>query len=65
MKICSKTHHLKIFPGEVCPRTPLANAWLRHASQAACDSPSPPKVPPTPGKSYIGLLSWTTTKKFI
>ena len=20
--------------GEACPRTPLANAWLRHASQA-------------------------------
>ena len=24
----------KIFFGEACPRTPLANAWLRHASQA-------------------------------
>ena len=24
----------KIFLGEACPRTPLANAWLRHTSQA-------------------------------
>ena len=30
----------KIFFGEACPLTPLANAWLRHASQA---SPPPPK----------------------
>ena len=29
----------KYFFGEACPRTPLANAWLRHASQA----PTPPK----------------------
>ena len=26
---------LKFFWGEACPRTPLANAWLRHVSQAA------------------------------
>ena len=29
----------KTFFGEACPRTPLANAWLRHASQ----TPPPPK----------------------
>ena len=28
------------FSGEACPRTPLANAWQRHASQAA---PPPPQ----------------------
>ena len=30
------------FLGDACPRSPLANAWLRHASQAAspCNSPS-------------------------
>ena len=30
-KIFSKTHQitLKNFPGGACPRTPLANAWLR------------------------------------
>ena len=25
---------IKFFFGEACPRTPLANAWLCHASQA-------------------------------
>ena len=50
MKICSKTHQIapsKKFPWEACPRTPLANAWLRHASKAAsrhANSPSPPKI---------------------
>ena len=37
MKICSKTHQITPFPKkfrESMPRTPLANAWLRHASQA-------------------------------
>ena len=29
----------KIFFDEACPRTPLANAWLRQASQA----PTPPQ----------------------
>ena len=41
--------------GEACPRTLLANAWLRHASQA------PQKVGPL-GKSCI--RPWTTTEKF-
>ena len=33
--------------GEACPRTALANAWLRHESQAAsrhATCPSPQKV---------------------
>ena len=48
MKICSKTHQIaqfKIFSGEACPRTPLANAWLRHASQS-----------PTLPKKIVGLV---------
>ena len=40
---------------EACPRTLLANAWLRHPSQA------PKKVGPL-GKSCI--RPWTTTEKF-
>ena len=35
--------------GEACRRTPLANAWLRHASQAASRHairPAPQKVGP-------------------
>ena len=40
---------------ETCPRTLLANAWLRHASQA------PQKVGPL-GKYCI--RPWTTTEKF-
>ena len=32
--------------GEACPRTPLANAWQRHASQA-------PTLPPP--KKIVGL----------
>ena len=44
----------KLF-GEACPRTLLANAWLRHASQA------PQKVGPL-GKYCI--RPWTTTEKF-
>ena len=49
MKICSKTHSLKKFPGEVCPRTPLAYAWQRHASQGAsrhAARPAPKSCPP-------------------
>ena len=44
MKICSKTHQIAPFKknfGEACPRTPLANAWLRHASHA---TPPPKKI---------------------
>ena len=58
MKICSKTLQiapLKFFFGEAFPQTPLANAWLRHASQA------PQKVG-APGKSCI--RPWTTSEKF-
>ena len=59
MKICSKTHQIAPFKkfifGEACPRTLLANAWLRHASQA------PKKVGPL-GK--FCLRPWTTTEKF-
>ena len=47
MKICSKTHQiasLKKKFGEACPRTLLANAWLRHASQAT----------PPPQKKIVG-----------
>ena len=39
---------------EACPRTPLANAWLRHTSQAAsryATRPAPRKGSPL-GKSY-------------
>ena len=32
------------FLREACPRTPLANAWLRHVS---CPSPAPKKVGPS------------------
>ena len=44
----------KKFGGEACPRTPLANAWLRHASQA----PSPPKNswPPLANPAYAHEL---------
>ena len=38
MKICSITHQIEPFKKitrEACTRTLLANAWLRHASQAA------------------------------
>ena len=41
-EICSKTHKIAPFKkyfGEACLQTPLANAWLRHASQATL----PPK----------------------
>ena len=50
MKICSKTHHSQNFFGEACPQTPLANAWLRNASQA----PSPKKIvaPPLANPAY-------------
>ena len=37
----------KNFLGEACARTPLANAWLPHASQA-----------PPPKKNKIGGLPW-------
>ena len=36
------------FFGEACPRIPLANAWLRKASQA----------PPPPPKRKIGGPPW-------
>ena len=36
----TKLHHSKKHFGEACLQTPLANAWLRHASQA---TPPPPK----------------------
>ena len=39
-----------IFLGEACPRTSLANAWLRHASQVAsrhATRPVPQKVGPS------------------
>ena len=46
----------KNFFGEACPRTPLANAWLRHASQA----PPPPKKknswPPLANPAYAHEL---------
>ena len=48
MKICSKTHQIapiKFFFGEACPWTPLANAWLYHASQAP---------PPTKQNEIVG-----------
>ena len=50
--------------GEACPRTPLANAWLRHASQAASRHairPAPQKVGP-PGKSCIRPYVHTNKK---
>ena len=47
MKICSKTHQIApfktIFRGSM-PRTPIANAWLRQASQA----------PPPKKKKIVG-----------
>ena len=30
----TKLHHSKNFFRGTCPQTPLANAWLRHASKA-------------------------------
>ena len=45
----------KIFFGESCPRTPLANARLRHASQA----PPPKKInswPPLANPAYAHEL---------
>ena len=47
MKICSKTHQiapLKIFFRGSMPPNPLANAWLRHASQ----------TPPPQKKKIVG-----------
>ena len=59
IKICSKTHQIarfkKVFLGEACPRTPLANAW-----QAP---PQKKKSWPFNGKACI--CPWTTTEKFI
>ena len=51
----------KIFLEEACPRTPLANAWLRHSSQVAsrhATRPAPKKVgPPLANVAYAhGLL---------
>ena len=54
MKICSKTHQtapFKIFWGGSIPRTPLANAWLRHASQAPKKS-----WPPLANPAYAHAL---------
>ena len=66
MEICSKTHqiaHFKKILGEACPgRTPLANAWLRHALQAVSrheTRPAHQKVGPH-GKSCIRPWPWTT-----
>ena len=59
MKICSKTHQIapfkNYFSGKHAPN-PLANAWLRHASQVL-------KKLATFGKSCIRPC--TTTAKFI
>ena len=38
---------IKFFFGDICLRTPLANAWLRHASQA----------PPPPNNSWSPLAN--------
>ena len=47
----------KKFLGEACPRTPLANAWLRHVSQLAtlrhATRPAPQKVAPLGNKKFI------------
>ena len=51
---------------EAYPRTALANAWLRHESQAAsrhATCPSPQKVELSLSKTYV--RPWTTTKKCI
>ena len=37
----TKLHHSKKYFGEACLQTPLANTWLRHASQA---TPPPKKI---------------------
>ena len=69
MKICSKTHQIAAIQKKnlrgTYPQTPLANAWLRHASQTAprhTTCPAPKKLAPL-DKSYI--RPWTTAKKFI
>ena len=46
-KLLSKTHHIAPFFGGACPRTPLANAWLRHTLHGAsrqANSPTFPKI---------------------
>ena len=67
MKICSKTHQIAplkyFFSGKHAPN-PLANAWLRHASQ----TPPPPKkkIDAPLGKSCIRrMANKSTTEKFI
>ena len=45
---------LKFFWGEACPRTPLANAWLRHVSQAA--PPPNNSWPPLANPAYAHEL---------
>ena len=48
-KILSKTHQnctiLKKFLGGTCPRTPLTNAWLRHALHGASRHANTPIFP--------------------
>ena len=49
MEICSKTHQItpfKIFCRGNMPPNPLANAWLRHTSQAASRHATRPAPPP-------------------
>ena len=71
MKICSKTHQIARFPkkfsGEACPQTPLANAWLRNASQASSPKKKLPPPLANPAYAYELLLrnlfenpSWQT-----
>ena len=48
----TKLHHSKFFFGEACPRTPLANAWLRHASQASQKVGPPWQILHTPMDNY-------------
>ena len=48
--------------GETCPQTPLANAWLRNASQATHPPPPQTKIVAPLGKSCIRPR---TTEKFI
>ena len=58
----TKLHHLKKFSRGSMPQTPLANAWVRHASQAASRHATRPafqKVGPPLANPF------TTTKKFI
>ena len=42
--------------GEACPRTPLANAWLRHASQAPPPLQNKNSWPPLANPAYAHEL---------